>query len=64
MDPLGAKPDTIDVTSISPWSASDPEGPPPNVDDTALHNAHTLTPFPLRDDLNRKVALWYTFLFI
>lgn len=59
MDPLGARPDTVDIASIAAWNTSDPEGPPPNVDDSALPNAHTLSPFPIREDLNKKVAIWY-----
>ena len=59
MDPLGARPNIVDVDSIARWNTSDPEGPPPNVDDSQLPSSHVISPFPVREDLNSKVALWY-----
>lgn len=58
MDPLGAKPNTVNVAEIPRWSSSEAEGPPPNVDDSVLPNAHVISPFPVREDLNNKIALW------
>lgn len=58
MDPLGARPATVEVGSIARWNTSEPEGPPPNVEDTLLPNAHVISPFTVREDLNAKVALW------
>lgn len=58
MDPLGAKPNTVSVSEIPRWSSSEPEGPPPNVDDSVLPNAHVISPFSVREDLNNKVAIW------
>ena len=58
MDPLGARPATIEVGSIARWNTSEPEGPPPNVEDSLLPNAHVISPFPVREDLNAKVAIW------
>lgn len=59
MDPLGARPVTVDIASIPRWNTFDPEGPPPNVEDSVLPSAHVISPFPVREDLNNKVALWY-----
>jgi len=59
MDPLGARPDTVEGSSIARWNTSDPEGPPPNVEDSVLPNAYTISPFPMREDLNGKIAVWY-----
>ncbi|XP_064404084.1 protein GDAP2 homolog [Halichondria panicea] len=58
MDPLGARPNIVDADTIARWSSSDPEGPPPNVDDSQLPSSHVISPFPVREDLNTKVALW------
>ena len=58
MDPLGARPQVIDVSEIARWGDSSPEGPPPNVDEETLPNAHVISPFSVREDLNMKIALW------
>ena len=58
MDPLGAKPQVVDASDVTRWSETSPEGPPPNVDEESLPNAHVISPFYVREDLNRKVALW------
>ena len=58
MDPLGAKPQVVDASEITRWADTAPEGPPPNVDEELLPNAHVISPFSVREDLNRKVALW------
>ena len=58
MDPLGAKPQVVDAADVTSWDDTQPEGPPPNVADETLPNAHVISPFSVREDLNRKVALW------
>lgn len=58
MDPLGAKPQVVDASEITRWADTESEGPPPNVDEETLPNAHVISPFSIREDLNRKVALW------
>ena len=58
MDPLGAKPQVVDISDVTRWGDTAAEGPPPNVEDEALPNAHVISPFSVREDLNNKVALW------
>lgn len=57
MDPLGAKPPTCDVSELQPWGDGDPEGSPP-FPEGSLPKAHKTSPFPVREDLNKKVAIW------
>ncbi len=57
MDPLGARPTTVDLGEVTRWGASQADSPIPS-DPSALPNAHVISPFPVREDLNQKVALW------
>ena len=58
MDPLGAKPQVVDISGVTRWGDTAAEGPPPNVEEENLPNAHVISPFSIREDLNNKVALW------
>ena len=57
MDPLGAKQPTCSVSELVLWGAVQPNGLPPH-QESSLPNAHSISPFSVRDDLNSKVALW------
>ena len=57
MDLLGARPEFMEAGSLPRWSASQPDTLP-ELDPLALPNAHVINPFPVRDDLNSKIALW------
>ena len=57
MDPLGARPSTVDATALPRWG-SIPLPSPPVPTSGPLPNAHVISPFPIREDLNSKVALW------
>ena len=57
MDLLGARPVLAEALSLPRWSETSPEPPQP-LDLESLPNAHIINPFPVRDDLNRKIALW------
>ena len=43
--------------NLTPWSEAEAWNPP-LVSDNSLPNAHVTSPFPIREDLNKKVALW------
>lgn len=59
MDPLGAKPQTMDLKDVVRWGATEPADPPTVDSSRQLPNAHVISPFPVREDLNNKIALWY-----
>ena len=64
MDPLGARPDTVDADGIERWGDVEPESDPltaaanTSVIGSELPCAHATPPFPVRADLNNKVAYW------
>ena len=65
MDPLGARPDTVDADGIERWgdtgTVSDPlttAAATSSVLGSELPCAHATPPFPMRVDLNHKVAYW------
>jgi len=57
MDPLGARPQMVDISEVSRWGTVQPDGlvPSPPAD---KEPAHVVSPFAVREDLNNKVALW------
>lgn len=65
MDPLGAPPDTLDVEGIKRWGDVEVDVDPltaaaatTSVLGSELPCAHATPPFPVRADLNHKVAYW------
>ena len=56
-DPLGTRPQFTEARSVPRWGASRAETLR-ELDRQALPNAHVISPFPVREDLNDKVALW------
>ncbi|XP_065907079.1 protein GDAP2 homolog [Dysidea avara] len=56
MEPLGARPQTVEGNSLPRWSKLDVVGS--EVSGRTYPNAHTTTPFPIREDLNEKITLW------
>lgn len=57
MDPLGARPQVVDIGDVLRWGAVSPETPPP-LSPRDREPVHVISPFPVREDLNDKVALW------
>ena len=57
MDPLGARPQVVDIGDVLRWGAVNPETPPP-LSPRDREPVHVISPFPVREDLNDKVALW------
>ena len=61
MDPLGARPVVVDGASLPRWGSEQCEDDP-STSDSMIQNAYAsndaVSPFPLRDDLNRKIILW------
>lgn len=47
----------MDIASLPRWVSSPLPGPP-TPSSGPLPNAHVISPFPVREDLNSKVALW------
>lgn len=58
MDPLGARPTTVDLCELTRWGAAQEQPTAPLDLSDSLPNAHVISPFPIREDLNQKVALW------
>ena len=56
-DLLGARPQFTEAKSLPRWSSSEPDILP-ELDPQTLSNAHVINPFPVREDLNDKIALW------
>ena len=56
-DLLGARPEFTDAKSLPRWSSTEHEVLP-ELDPQTLPNAHVINPFPVRADLNDKIALW------
>jgi len=57
MDPLGARPQMVDISEVSRWGTVQPDGPVPSPP-ADKEPAHVVSPFAVREDLNNKVALW------
>ena len=57
MDPLGARPQVVDIGDVLRWGAVQSETPPP-ISPADKTPTHVISPFPMREDLNDKVALW------
>lgn len=57
MDLLGARPEFVEAQSLPRWNSTHPSAPL-ELDQETLPNAHVINPFPVRDDLNSKIALW------
>lgn len=65
MDPLGARPQFVDIQSLSTWDqpAEVKEGEEEEDADRTKNSSPTNqqwpfpSPFPYRDDINRKIAL-------
>ena len=57
MDPLGARPQVVDIGDVLRWGAVQPETPSP-ISPADKTPTHVISPFPMREDLNDKVALW------
>jgi len=60
MDPLGAKTATVCAAELATWADTPLDGEviKSYASVTSLPNAHAVSPFPIREDLNKKVALW------
>lgn len=57
MDPLGARPEIVQAMELVRWNETlRGETTLPQL--SSLPNAHVITPFPIREDLNGKIALW------
>jgi len=60
MDPLGVTAPIVDALSLPRWSST----PVPAYENAGspANSARTQNPFPIRQDLNSKVALWCVFI--
>ena len=56
MDPLGVTAPIVDALSLPKWSST--PVPAYDVMSQPLNSRRTENPFPVRQDLNYKVALW------
>lgn len=56
-DLLGARPSIAEAVGLPRWNTTSP-GPLQPMDPESVPNAHVINPFPVRDDLNSKIALW------
>ena len=56
-DLLGARPQFTEAQALPRWSSTQ-AGSLPELDPQSVPNAHVISPFPLREDLNEKIALW------
>ena len=54
MDPLGVTAPIVDALSLPRWSTT----PVPSYEIMPSNSRRTENPFPVRQDLNSKVALW------
>lgn len=60
MDPLGARSQFVDVQTLCSWDQQqDPEGGEAPVDqcDSVISQQAFPSPFPFRQDINRKIVL-------
>lgn len=59
-DLLGARPAFTDANSVARWSSVAPDTTLPrlDLDPQTQPNAHVMSPFPVREDLNSKIAIW------
>ena len=60
MDPLGVTAPIVDALSLPRWSTT----PVPSYEIMPSNSRRTENPFPVRQDLNSKVALWWVFMFV
>lgn len=58
MEPLGARPQTVEGNSLPRWSKLEIDIAGSEVSGRTYPHAHSTTPFPIRDDLNEKITLW------
>ncbi len=61
MDPLGAKPATVSASDLPSWADTESDSEVLKNYASSLTNfpnAHSISPFLIREDLNKKVALW------
>lgn len=58
MEPLGARPQTVEGNSLPRWSKMEIDMVASEASGRTYPNAHSTTPFPIREDLNTKIALW------
>lgn len=59
MDPLGSPPDVVDIAVLKRWQQIAPREPAPPADGRPAGDyVHEKTPFPINEELNRKIALW------
>lgn len=59
MDPLGSPPDVVDIAVLKRWHQIAPREPAPPPDGRPSGDyIHEKTPFPINEELNRKIALW------
>lgn len=58
MEPLGARPQTVEGNSLPRWSKTEVDMAVSEATGRTYPNSHSTTPFPIREDLNEKIALW------
>lgn len=58
MEPLGARPQTVEGNSLPRWSKTEVDVAASEATGKSYPGAHSTTPFPVREDLNEKIALW------
>lgn len=60
MDPLGAPSQFVDIQSLSSWNSSQHEDERDSIitNGKFLQNQKSSSPFPYREDINRKIILW------
>uniref|UniRef100_A0A673W338 Ganglioside induced differentiation associated protein 2 n=1 Tax=Salmo trutta TaxID=8032 RepID=A0A673W338_SALTR len=59
MDPLGARSQFVEVQTLSTWERqTDPEGEKEEYNDSLVSQQAFLSPFPYREDINRKIVLY------
>uniref|UniRef100_A0A023GKY6 Putative macro domain protein n=1 Tax=Amblyomma triste TaxID=251400 RepID=A0A023GKY6_AMBTT len=60
MDPLGSPLDTVDIAILKRWHQIAPREPVPEEDGQGSSGdcIHQKAPFPINEELNRKIALW------
>lgn len=59
MDALGARQPTVFLEDLTVWGSTEPDTPPPQAAAAGGPlNFYDVSPFPVREDLNKKVALW------
>lgn len=59
MEPLGARPQTVDGNSLRRWAKTEVDmAATSEASGRTYPNAHSTSPFTVREDLNEKIALW------